>query len=314
MADRGPGGKFLPRGTKAPSTLSEKVAQADTAAAITATKSVKVEDIVKDISELQLGVQSKLNEVSSALTNRLTLLKNVETSISVLEARLNELHGIEAQAITLDDLRAQEENLLEAHERACSARNQQWAEENQEREKRWAREEDEHLYIRQQNQQKARDQFVAEMDMNKRGEVNRVEALTKNWAEREAILKSRETELTEAKAAVASFPEKLKSEVSKAEAILSNVLKRNHEHEMALLNRTAEGERALNKARLESVESQLKSKDIQLTELQSQLMQARADSKSVAEKALDAASGKEVTKALQQAMETQQPTQPAARR
>jgi hypothetical protein len=287
---------------------------ADTTAAITATKSVKVEDIVKDISELQLGVQAKLNEVSSALTNRLTLLKNVETSIGVLETRLNELHGIEAQAITLDDLRAQEEALHVEHEKSSLQRHQQWNEEGQEREKRWAREEDEHLYIRQQNQQKARDQFTAEMDLNKRTEANRKEALEKNWAEREGILKSKEAELAEAKAAVAAFPEKLKGEVSKAEAILSNVLKRNHEHEMALLNRTAEGERALNKARIESVEGQLKSKDTQIVELQSQLMQARADAKSVAEKALDAASGKEVTKALQQAMETQQPTQPAPRR
>ena len=313
MAERGPGGKFLPKGAKA-QTLQQKVEASDANTLMASVNDVSVDDIVKDLGYLQLDTQKKLADLSTALVNRFTMLRNVGAAIGLEEARLKDLHQIEAQAITLDELKSQEEQLRQEHERARQERDRQYQEEQTEREKRWAREEDEHTYVRTLTEKKARDMFQADMDANKRVEINRKESLEKSWFDREANLKARETELAEAKAVVATFPEKLKGEVSKAEAILTNILKRDYEHKVALAEKTMEGERALNSARVASLDGQIKSKDAQIAELQVQLTSARADAKSVAEKALDATSGKEVTRALQHAMEQQQPANNPTRR
>jgi hypothetical protein len=310
-AERGPGGKFLPKGQK---SLQQKVEGADTQTVLTAVKDVKAEDIVQDIGALQLETQQKLGQLSTALTTKIAVLRNVESAIGIKQARLQELHEIEAEAISLDELRAKEDQVQEEHAKARIARDQQWREEEEQHQKEQQRQEDEHNYQRALAEKKARDMFQAEMDSTRRQELMRKQDLEKSWADREAALKLREAEFAEAKAAIQTFPEKIKSEVSKAEAILGNTLKRDYTHATALLQKDMDAERSLNASRITFLENQLKAKDAQIADIQTQLSAARADARSVAEKALEAASGKEVTKALQQAMETQQPQASGPRR
>lgn len=283
---------------------NKKIEATEAQSVLDSVKNVNLQSVIAEVGGLQVTVQESLATLSGALSSKIQEMQNLDTAIALKNARLKELHNIESEAVTLDDLKAQRDAEQKEWDAQRDERDRIWDDEDAERNRSQKRAEDDYNYSVQVARKKAQDDFEALLASTKRNEALRAETLERGWKDRENVLKSKETEFTNLQTQVAGFDAKLKTEVSKAEAILSNVLKKQYEHEMALLKKDSESEKNLHQIRVSAMDETITSLQEQIKDLQTQLVQARNDAKDVASQALQSASGRDVAVALQRAMDT----------
>lgn len=284
-------------------TKNKKVQETEAQTILDSVKDLDLTKTISDIGNLQVSVQATLANLSAALTGKIQQMETVDNAIGLKEQRLEELYNIEKEAISLDELRAQIEETQQDWNRQRNERSRVWSEEEKERLKRWQREAEEHLYATEQAKKRSEDEHAALIERNQRTEQIRQEALTRSWGEREAALKAKEDHVKNLETQVAGFDAKVKADVAKAEAVLTNTLKRHYEHEMALVKKDFDLERKLAESRTASYEQTIVSLNDQIRELQTQLVAARADAKEVTNEALRSASGRQVADALQRVVD-----------
>ena len=288
-------------------TRNRKIEQTEAKAILEATKDLDLTKVIGEVSGLQVNVQNTLAGLSASLTNKIQQLEQMDTSISLKEQRLQELYGIENMAITLDEMKAQREEEEHNHAEQKAARAKGWMEEEAERHKKWKRELEEYEYARNLQQKKFKDDFDAEVLTSKRNEASRQEMLARAWTDRENILKSKEQEFANLAKQVSEFDARLKADVAKAEAIVTNSLKRDYTHQMELMRKDAEAQGVLNNMKIAAQEKAIAGLHDQIKDLQAQLASARTDAKEVATQALQSASGRQVADALQRVVDTREP-------
>lgn len=290
---------------------NKKIEATEAQAVLDNVKDMELTKVVSEIGNLQVSLQGTLANLSATITNKIQQVDQLDTAITLKEQRLQELHGIEKEAVSLDEMKAQKEEEARKWEKERDERNAQWDEEEEERAKMWQRAEDDFKYTTEQAHKKVQDDFEAQLSKRNREELLRAEQLQRSWTERENGLKAKEQEFTDLKAQVAGFDAKLKTEVSKAEAVLGNVLKKQYEHEMALLRKDAESEKNLSAAKISAMSDQMENLEKQIHDLQIQLAAARSDAKEVATQALQSASGRQVADALQSVVNTRNDSVPS---
>jgi chromosome segregation ATPase len=274
-------------------------------------KDMELTKVVSEIGNLQVSLQGTLAHLTATITNKIQQVEQLDTAIGLKEQRLQELHGIEKEAVSLDEMKAQKEEEARKWEKERDERNAQWDEEEEERAKIWQRTEEDFKYTTEQAHKKVQDDFESQLSKRNREELLRAEQLQRSWTERENGLKAKEQEFTDLKAQVVGFDQRLKSEVAKAEAVLGNVLKKQYEHEAALLRKDAESEKNLSAAKISAMSDQMENLEKQIHDLQVQLAAARSDAKEVATQALQSASGRQVADALQSVVNTRNDNVPS---
>lgn len=281
-----------------------KVEQVEAKTVLAAVKELDPAKVVTDVGNLQLSVQSTLANLSASITNKMAQVDTIDSAIRIKEDRLQELYGIEKEAVTLDDMKAQVEAERVQSEIEREERDARWSEEQAERQKQWKRALDDYNYEFEQRKKRVQEEFDAEVARNRRGEQVRAEALVKTWDERENALKGRENEIVELKGKVDGFDAKLKAEIAKAEAVVGNTMKRQHEHEIQLLKKDSEAALKLSEAQMVSLNATIANLNKQVADLGVQLVSARNDAKEVASQAFMSVSGKQVADALQRVVDT----------
>ncbi len=159
------------------------------------------------------------------------------------------------------------------------------------------------------SKRRANEEHAAAVTSALRNESVREAALKKNWDDRENGLKAKEQEFLDAKKQLDGFDAKLKGEVAKAEAILTNGMKKQHDHEKALLAKDTESAKAVCEMRVQSLQTALEGRDEQLKDLKAQLVCARQDANNVASQALSASSDRKVAEALRQVVDSREQAQ-----
>lgn len=283
---------------------NKKIEQAEAQTVLDTVGGMDLTKVVAEIGGLQVSLQGTLANLSATITSKLQQVEQLDTAIQLKESRLQELYGIEKEAVNLDDMRAQKDEEMMRWEKEQDERDARWAEEEAERLKIWKRSEEEYKYNTELAHKKVQDEFEANLSKRNREELLRAETLNKSWNERETALKAKEQEFTDLKAQVAGFDQKMKAEVAKAEAVIANTLKKQYEHEMALLKKDAESEKNLSAAKISAMNDHIENLDQQIADLQAQLVAARTDAKEVATQALQSASGRQVADALQSVVNT----------
>lgn len=266
---------------------------------VTSVKALTAPDVVGKIGNLQIDIQSTLANIATCITGQLEQLKNTDTAIAAQETRLQELYEIEKEAQSIEQILLSQKDEQERYSKLIAARNEEYAENDADRNKKWKREDEEHAYAVALRNKKALDDHQALVDSNRRNEAIRQATLQTDWTNREAELKARETEFNDFKKKVEGFEAVLKSEVSKAETILGNTIKKQYEHQIALLQKDMESERNMSDAKIHSYQVQVGQMHEQIVELNKQLAAARNDAKEVTSQALQSASGRQVVDALQ---------------
>jgi len=258
------------------------------------------------LADTQVEVQKSLAGLSAKLTEKLQLLENIQKAIDLKQDELKELYNIEAKVTELDELEAEIESRRKTWEEEQAAKKREFAEQQSERNKQWARSEEEYQYRLAQEHKKHKDAFDALMGQSERDNRDRQEKLEKEWAEREGELKKRETELADLREKVANMSEVIKKEVNAAVAIATNSVKKEYETKMQLANKDSETAQKLADQTVASLQTSLAKQQAQVDDLKTQLEQAHRDVKEISAKALDSASGRATTDALQRIMEKEQ--------
>jgi len=286
-------------------TKNRKIEATEAAAVLDSVRDIDLSKAVAEVGSLQVTVQSALADLSANLSGQIQKLETIDTAIKLKEQRLKELHGIEDLAVTIDDMKAQKDEEAKYWAQQRVEREAQWADEAEERQRELEREQEQYEYDTQLARKKMKDEFEAEVAERKRAEAVRQDMLTKNWTEREANLKTRETELADLRKQVSEFDARLKAEVGREVGIVTNTLKRQHEHEKQLLEKDVAANNKLAEMRVAGMEKTIASLHDQIRDLTAQLDKARDDARHVATQALQSASGRQVADALQQAFVNQ---------
>src|SRR5262249_39597138 len=132
---------------------------------------------------------------------------------------------------------------------------------------------------------------------------NKQEQLEKNWSEREAELKKRETELAELRAFKEGNDERVKKAENAAVAVATNSVKKEYETKMTLAMKDAEMAQKLAGQEVAARRQTGERATAEIAGLKAQLDQARADVKEISGKALESASGRDAMAAMQKLME-----------
>jgi hypothetical protein len=255
------------------------------------------------IAATQVEVQKSLAGLSARLVEELETLRTVEEAITLKREELKQLYDLEAAAVDLDDLYAKIDSQRAAWDEEQGRKQREFAELQAERNKQWARAEEEHQYEVAQEHKRQEDGFRAKIEEQQKANRNKQEALEKGWAEREAELKKHETELQELRARVEVIPEQIKKAENAAGIIATNSVKKEYEHKMVISTKDMELAQKLAAQEVASLKQALDKATAQLSELKAQLEQAHHDVKEISAKALESASGRSAMEALQKVLE-----------
>jgi len=292
--------------TKTQGAKTRRAAQMEEKEVLEAVKDLNLDSVSKSIAETQVEVQKVLANLSATVMNRLQELQNVEELIRIKTEELQQVHNIAREATTLDDLQAEIAQKKKEWEEEERTQAQKFAEQKSERNKAWTREEEGYQYRIVQEHRKQEDTLAYLKQQQEKANREKQEQLEKQWAEREGELKKREQELAELRKFKDDYPEMVKKEVNAQVAIATNSVKKEYETKMVLAAKDAEMDKKLASQEKASLESNSVKQQEQITDLKRQLEQAHASAKEISTKALDSASGRSTTEALQRIMEKEQ--------
>jgi hypothetical protein len=205
--------------------------------------------------------------------------------------------------VSLDDLDAKIEAQREAWQEEQARKQREFAEQQSERNKQWARVEEEYQYRMELEHKKSEDEFAYGMAQREKANRDKQELLEKNWAQREEELKKREKELEDLRAQVVSIPEQIRKAENAAAAVSGNSVKKEYETKIVLATKDAETAQKLAAQEVAALRSALEKAHAQLGDLKTQLDQAHHDVKEISAKALESASGRSAMEALQKVLE-----------
>ncbi|HWG47919.1 MAG TPA: hypothetical protein VN688_34470 [Gemmataceae bacterium] len=255
------------------------------------------------IASTQVEVQKSLAALSAKLVEQLQVLCNVEEAIKLKSEELKQLYDIEAGAVSLDDLDAKIEAQRDAWKEEQARKQREFAEQQSERNKQWARTEEEYQYRLTLDRKKTEDDFTYGMAQREKTNRDKQEILEKNWAQREEELKKREKELEELRVQVANIPDAVRKAENAAAAVAGNSVKKEYETKIVLATKDAEMASKLAAQEVASLRQALEKATVQLGDLKTQLDQAHHDVKEISAKALESASGRSAMEALQKVLE-----------
>jgi len=289
-------------------TTRKKIEDTQAQATLDAVKTITADTVVNEIGKLQVGLQGTLANLSSVITSKIEQMNQVDQAIALKKDTLKTLHDVEAEVISLDDIRTKRETEDQDWARRFEDRKKLWKEEEDERTKKWMRDREQHDYNFEINKRNVFDHFDAEMKQKRKDEDNKAELLAKNWKDREDFLAAREKELADLKTFTASMEDRVKAEVAKAEAITKNVVTKHYEHQIALMQKDAEAEKNMENTKGQAAATTIAGLQSQIKSLNDQLEKARTDAREVTAQALQSASHRQVAEALQRVVDVKEPS------
>jgi colicin import membrane protein len=289
-------------------TKRKQIEQTEAKTILDSVKDIQIGDVVTQVNTLQISVQKTLADLCSTVTTKVKQVEDIDTAIELKNERLKELFGIENEAFSLEEMRAQREQEKLDWDLERQVRQNKWQEEEAEHTKNRNRNEDNWKYDFEQSKKKTLDLFNAEVERAKTNEKLRHESLERSWVDREATLKTKEQEYAAMKAQIDGFDAKVEAAVKQAEARSAAIVTSKFNHEIALLKKDSESQKAVADLRIVSLNEAIDSLHSQIENLSSQLISARQDAKEVASQALQSASNRGVADALQRVVDGQQNT------
>jgi hypothetical protein len=287
----------------------------------------------REIADLKLEIAKMLTEIADKLDEEVAKFKKIEEAVRFKEKELQELYGIEKNAMSLAALietqnRKQQEfeSKMEADEEELTKNIEntrlRWTEEKQARDvekKEWdaaekkrrdrEREEfdygfkrDQKLVIEALQDEKAR--------LEKEIKTKRAEA-EDGLAAREKVVAEKEAELLDLQKRASGFPKELESTVTKAIKETTDRLTQEAKSREDLLKKEFDGERNVLKTRVEALDRTLKDQHEQIARLSAQLEKAYQKIEDVAVKTIEGAANTQSLTNLQQLLSDQlrKPTQ-----
>ncbi|HEX8823553.1 MAG TPA: kinetoplast-associated protein [Archangium sp.] len=269
---------------------------------LTDVSGLTAESAVKKVTEAGLTINKTLGGINEQVMSLVEELKKLDEAIHLKTEELAALHGKDVAASAIDVLVAEYDRKklelqaeLERLEKEISDTRMKSAEEltaaREAAELARKRAEEAYTYDIQLQRKKEQDAFAEQLRQQASTERDRKEKLEKDWAVREENLKQREKELEELRKQVADFPVVLKKETDTAAAIAGNRVKGEWELKLTLAQKDAETAQRVASMEIASLKETNARQAQALLALQNELVEAKRQVQTIAEKALESASG-----------------------
>ena len=262
--------------------------------AAVAVKELTPKSATDKLQVAKLAVANKLAEIDAVVVESLQELQTLRLAKEALQQEIKDLHSIDVTAETMAALEAEFEafkvRMAEEKKKAEADHNELIAN----RAKTWAHEEQDHKFQIEQRDKRDADTFKFAAEQRQRVEDMRLAALTE-----------REKKMSDLEAEVAGLPAKLDSGIKTAVASATEALKQKYEHAAALAAADAKAKNDLLSAQNAALVAQNAASEKARAEAVAVAEKARQELNSLAQAAVNASSGREALKAVQE-------SQPAA--
>lgn len=265
-------------------------------------KALNAENTAKAVSALTLDISRTLSDITEKMFSKISELSDLQKAVKLEEEELKRLHGVDICASAITNMIASYEEkkakateelhqMQEFYKTTKAAFDKEQKEYQGEIKKVRDREAQEHEYNKAQQRKHDQDKFDEQLNAKAKASSEKHEAQSKEWNAREEAIKAREAEFASFQAQVAAFPEALKKEVARAEAIVGNTLKREYEHQQKLAEVTASSIANSLSQQVESLHKQISSLEATLASTRQELNAKSEQVVNIATQAVQSAAG-----------------------
>lgn len=275
-----------------------------------------VEKVTQSLTKAGLDISKTLNSVRELFESEIADLQTIKDAIKAKQEELEQLFDKEIVATSLRELVLLYESRKQALATSEEETRRAWAKEsadhaaevkarNEQLMKERTREQEEYAYNQTIQRRNSEEMWKASLTQKLRDQKETEDKLSKNWEEREELLKKHEAEVAASKAKLDNFDALVKAEVDKQVAIISNSLKKQHETDLKI--KTMEFDSAQKFAAHDNdiLKATVAAKDKEVQSLRAALEKKDSEVREVAIAAMQSQSGKQALAAVQEAVQNQ---------
>jgi hypothetical protein len=285
--------------------LAKARRKVDPVAALAAVSEADVKQTLDAIGKLQVNTQGMLAGLGATMATKIAELETLDTAIDVQTTALKELHDIEAQAESLKELENEEAERCTDFARAAADRRIARSDEDALRIQLLTREAEAHDYDVKKREERSSLEHRAVVQERQRVERIRMDDVNLRMDKQIAEVEEREQAVTAKEDEIAAMPEQLAHAVDEAVAHKATQLSTAFGHEKAMLTKDAESRQALAQQQIDAGAATIEDMTSRIIAMETDLKAARDDSKAVAERALEASSGRQALETLQETLKVQ---------
>jgi chromosome segregation ATPase len=258
-------------------------------ASLSKAQSIDLSKTLSGITSAGVTIQGTLSKISEEIIQKHAELQAVDEAIALKKQDMQNLHGVDQVLLNIDEAKAQHAQTIEDLAKQKDQVEQDIRDLQAKNEQERVREQEDYAYKTKMARKVEQDAWVEQVRLRNNQERDRQEAFEKDVSNREFALKTNETEYQAALAKSATFDEEVKKEVSKAEAILKNVLTKDFNHQAQIA--TMQHQTQIEKLQFETqrLATAAAASEAAIKELQAQLKDAYAKNSELARAAVDGA-------------------------
>jgi len=271
----------------------------------------KMNYTIESLVKVQMGFGTAVSELSEQLTTKASNLEVLRSSVATEIKQLEELHELEINNNTLDDLLKIYENNEQTFTEEFSRRQETLAQEFLQQKQAWEKEQEQHKRLvkerndeRNKTTQREVAQYKYDLELQRKLNTDEYEQTQnklnneleefrllqeKQWAEREKTLAEREQQVAEAKNKVEGFAKEKELAVKRATEEGKGIAHYQAKIKTDLYAKDVEGQKRFYEQRLESLEQTIQNQEARIQGLAKQLESALKQVQDLAVKAIEGA-------------------------
>lgn len=271
----------------------------------------KMNYTIESLVKVQMGFGTAVSELSEQLTTKASNLEQLRSSVATETKQLEELHELEINTNTLDELLMIYENNEQTFIEEFSRRQETLAQEFLQQKQAWEKEQEEHKRLvkerndeRNKTTQREAAEYKYDLELQRKLNTDEYEQTQnklnneleefrllqeKQWTEREKTLAEREQQVAEAKNKVEGFAKEKELAIKRATEEGKGIAHYQAKIKTDLYAKDVEGQKRFYEQRLESLEQTIQNQEARIQGLAKQLESALKQVQDLAVKAIEGA-------------------------
>lgn len=267
-----------------------------------------LEGIVSHLATLKINLTKQIDTLSDNLLEEFHKLSNLQQAIAIEQKHLQELYQIKETAHSLSALMLVQKEETEKFELKMQETREQFSKEMEEKKALWEkkqtdletsyaeakeklekqrkREEDEYKYTLELTRRQDAQAYAAKQEALERT----LEEKRQDFAQKEALIETRLTEIESLKEKVQKFPEELAQTKEITTQEVTERLEAQYNFKATLNEKESDGEKKLYLQKIASLEAKVKEQELFIAQLTQKANDATAQVQAIACKALEASS------------------------
>ncbi len=263
------------------------------------------EGIVKNIANLKINLNSKLDELEDNLLNEFKKFTDLKEALKTEEKRLEEVYQVSVNVDSLAALLLAQKEKREQFELEVASKKEAFDSEMKENREAWQKEkqklEQSYKELKEETEKQRKreeEEYAYNLKLNRKKEEDayqeKKQAFDKEIEEKQKEWEAREDEYKTLKKQVEGFSKEIEQAISKTKQEVEKELVTSHKFEKDLLEKETEGEMKLLKQTIVTLENKIKEQTATIEQLTKKSDNSSDQVKEIAIKAIEGASNQRV--------------------